>query len=418
MHSQDQPGMEIGKTVGDGDNATEETINIPPSALKGHYGRFGEREERETALLTDMLSVHENTTGPTILLDDGRTNYTERFLKSYWMANDESLDDVFQFEIPEVAPGLAPFSIEADVTAGLQRDEAIEDVIDTYHSTIERHFGEQRYRQAPTANGLTNSLIRAMFDKQYVRQHTSRDSPDTFSIGDLSDAVNALYEAINKNEEIPFSNVGNERVRRNILKIAEDSNDQHALRIADAVIDRLSVIQESAWLRKIFSNTNRKFDFRNRLSGNEVFVVTFEEPPDGKIDEIIGVIALSNLARGLRTHDECRCTEGHETPADCYTDTPRGSSSKPACREPWGDEHLITLIVNGSWKLPMTNSVRRFLWNDESEDDLCVGISTDLRQQLNTTEESVVCETVGALSTVLANQDTGSERVNEIMMNG
>jgi len=106
-------GMAIGYALNDTGEAEGEPTHIPPRLLPTHYGRFGTTGSgKSKALINDMLSLYDNTEGPTILIipknDDMAQNYMRAHGRRFGITDLE--ENVVHFPVPDVLPGFS-FSI-------------------------------------------------------------------------------------------------------------------------------------------------------------------------------------------------------------------------------------------------------------------------------------------------------------------
>jgi len=69
-------GMAIGYALDDIGEAEDEPAHIPPRLLPTHYGRFGTTGSgKSKALINDLLSLYDNTEGPTIFINPKTTTW-------------------------------------------------------------------------------------------------------------------------------------------------------------------------------------------------------------------------------------------------------------------------------------------------------------------------------------------------------
>jgi len=105
-------GMAIGYALDDIGEAEDEPAHIPPRLLPTHYGRFGTTGSgKSKALINDLLSLYDNTEGPTILNpenDNMAQNYMRAHARRFGMTDLE--ENVVHFPVPDVLPGFS-FSI-------------------------------------------------------------------------------------------------------------------------------------------------------------------------------------------------------------------------------------------------------------------------------------------------------------------
>lgn len=414
MSEYEARGMEIGRRIDTGVIGSERIVNIPPSVLKGDYGRFATDQRRADVIVTDMISLHKNTTGPTILLDAYGAEMVADYLKAHF-STFGSLDNVVHIEIPENLPSMAPFSLRPALERGIPRDEAIPDVIDSFHRGGELLMGESFYHQNEHAVRIIEAVIRSLFDEQYLKQ-VVRENADSFTISELDGLCVDLYEWIGVDEPNPFADVNDEGSRKVLTDLLDETPEDQARNIVDTVNTRLECYYETSLLNTLYNNTIQDLNFEPHLERDSVILFEFTADVMFGVANTISELLISELIQTLDLHDHCRCTEDHQSPQVCRSTSQTTDSSTPECRTAWDDDHIVNLIVNGSWKLPCSTSIRRHLVNEKREGDLSIGLYTDLRKQLEFYDEKTVCDVLEKLSLKLAQQESGNPNVDRLLL--
>jgi len=296
-------GMAIGYALHDNGEAEDVPTHIPPGLLPTHYGRFGTTGSgKSKALINDMLSLYENTEGPTILIipknDDMAQNYMRAHARRFGMSDLE--ENVCHFPVPDVLPGFSFFDLEPSMQSGRRREDAIQRKADHYEEILKLVMGTDRYERATVAPTLIKTLIKALFDEEYGRENgLYRESTDYFAHRQLEHVVDQLWEAGPPNENIgdaPQSS--DEEVTRTIRRQLQlDSNTFG--NVMGGVGNRLAYISQDTHLRQIFNNTENQFDFRDVLDDDAVILFDLGDLRDDAARIMTGVI-LTNLDAALK----------------------------------------------------------------------------------------------------------------------
>ena len=296
-------GMAIGYALGDTGEAEDEPTHIPPRLLPTHYGRFGTTGSgKSKALINDMLSLYDNTEGPTIFINPKNDNMAQNYMRAharrFGMTDLE--ENVVHFPVPDVLPGFSFFDLEPSMESGRRREDAVQRKADHYEEILKLVMGTDRYERATVAPTLIKTLIKALFDEEYGRENGQyRASTDYFAHRQLEHVVDQLWEAGPPNENIgdaPRSS--SEEVTRTIRRQLQlDSNTFG--NVMGGVGNRLAYISQDTHLRQIFNNTENKFDFRDLLAEDTVILFDLGDLRDDAARIMTGVI-LTNLDAALK----------------------------------------------------------------------------------------------------------------------
>src|SRR6056297_1092834 len=296
-------GMAIGYALGDTGEAEDEPTHIPPRLLPTHYGRFGTTGSgKSKALINDLLSLYDNTEGPTILInpknDDMAQNYMRAHARRFGMTDLE--ENVVHFPVPDVLPGFSFFDLEPSIETGRRREDAVQRKADHYEEILKLVMGTDRYERATVAPTLIKTLIKALFDEEHGRENGRyRASTDYFAHRQLEHAVDQLWEAGPPNENIgdaPRSS--SEEVTRTIRRQLQLDSNTFA-NVMGGVGNRLAYISQDTHLRQIFNNTENQFDFRDLLDEDTVILFDLGDLRDDAARIMTGVI-LTNLDAALK----------------------------------------------------------------------------------------------------------------------
>jgi len=303
LMSEFRDGMAIGYALDDTGEAEDEPTHIPPRLLPTHYGRFGTTGSgKSKALINDLLSLYDNTEGPTILIipknDDMAQNYMRAHARRFGMTDLE--ENVVHFPIPDVLPGFSFFDLEPSIESGRRREDAVQRKADHYEEILKLVMGTDRYERATVAPTLIKTLIKALFDEEYGRENgLYRASTDYFAHRQLEHIVDQLWEAGPPNENIgdaPRSS--DEEVTRTIRRQLQLDSNTFA-NVMGGVGNRLAYISQDTHLRQIFNNTENQFDFRDVLDEDTVILFDLGDLRDDAARIMTGVI-LTNLDAALK----------------------------------------------------------------------------------------------------------------------
>jgi len=199
-------GMAIGYALDDIGEAEDEPAHIPPRLLPTHYGRFGTTGSgKSKALINDLLSLYDNTEGPTIFINRKTTTWprTTCGLTRASVRNDRPRRERRPLPGPRCPPRLLVFDLEPSMETGRRREDAVQRKADHYEEILKLVMGTDRYERATVAPTLIKTLIKALFDKEYGRENGQyRASTDYFAHRQLEHAVDQLWEAGPPNENI------------------------------------------------------------------------------------------------------------------------------------------------------------------------------------------------------------------------
>ena len=296
-------GMAIGYALSENGEAENVPTHIPPGLLPTHYGRFGTTGSgKSKALINDILSLYENTEGPVILIDpkgDGMTqNYMRAHARKFGTSDLE--ENVIHFPVPDILPGFSFFDLEPSMEHGRRRVDAVQRKADHYEEILKLVMGEARYERATVAPTLIKTLIKTLFDEEHGRENgLYRESTDYFAHRQLEYAVDKLWEAgppQSNPDEAPQSD--DEEVIRVIRRQLQLDSKTFG-NVMGGVGNRLAYISQDTHLRRIFNNTENRFDFRDLIDENTVILFDLGDLREEAARIMTGVI-LTNLDDALK----------------------------------------------------------------------------------------------------------------------
>lgn len=409
------PGMEIGYACDKRDEPEDIPTAVPPRLLDTHYARFAATGGgKSVSLINDMLSLYQNTGGPTILIDPKGDGMPDQYMKAHFERYGEQdlRENVIYFDLPEVLPGFTFFDIRAELEEGMRRVDAVQNKADHYIEIMKLVMGEEQFQNSKVAPTLMKALIKALFDsehgsEQYSSTHINRrrESSDVYSHNDLEHAAEELQRYVT-NRSDPDCDLGSlpevtdNRIRRTLTRHAE-SEERDFSTIIDAVFNRLDYIREDTHLRRIFDNTNPKFDFRDHLDDDTVIVFDLGGLRDEAAKIMTGLI-LTNLWDAIQNHDQHYCERGHESLTQCqqYAQQRGADPINPPCRTPWGDDHMVNLIIDEAASVAMSDIMSK-LFEQGRSFSLSVGLAAQFPSQMesagNTRTYNTLFNNIGTL---------------------
>jgi hypothetical protein len=187
--------------------------------------------------------------------------------------------------------------------ATTSRENVVQDTADHYEEIIKLVMGEERYEQAIVAPNLIKYLIKMMFDAEHgLENGRYRESVDYFGHSQLEHAVTQLYMAgpphPEPNEAPQSSDEGiNEKIIRHL-----ETDPTTFANIMGGVSNRMDYITQDAHLRRIFDNTDPRFDFRDLLDEHNVILFDLGGLRDDAAQILTGVI-LTSLYDAVKDRD-------------------------------------------------------------------------------------------------------------------
>ncbi|WP_256335770.1 helicase HerA domain-containing protein [Halopenitus persicus] len=307
--------MSIGYALDESGDPEKVPTAIPPDVLPTHYGRFGTTGSgKSKALINDILSLYENTSGPIILIDpkgDGMTqNYMATHASRFGM--DDLEENVLHFPVPDVLPGFSFFDVESAVANGRPREHAVQRKADHYEEILKLVMGTDRYERATVAPTVIKALIKILFDETHGRENGRyRESVDYFAHEQLEHLVDQLLEAGPPNpdiDELPQSS--DPEVARTLRRQLQLDPSTFAA-VMGGISNRLAYISQDKNLREIFNNLEKQFDFSDFLEEQKVILFDLGDLRDEAARILTGVI-LTNLNDSLK--DAGQLTTPSENP--------------------------------------------------------------------------------------------------------
>ncbi len=300
-------GMAIGRGLGEDGTPTPEPIRIPPHLLPFHVGRFAKSGAgKSVALINDALSLYNQTTGPVFLIDSKGGNLPENYMRAHAtrFGTEDLKETVLHFAVPDILPGFAFFDITPALEDGVRRVDAIQDKADHYEELIKLVMGPERYEEAVAAPTLIKYLIKAMYDEEYGLDNGHfREDVNYFTHDQLEHAVTQFHAAGPPDaapEEAPQASDPQvaDKLERHLR-----SNPRTFANVVSGISNRMDYITQDAHLRRIFSNTESQFDFRDLLDEDKVVIFDLGDLRDEAARVMTGVI-LTQLYDAVKRRDK------------------------------------------------------------------------------------------------------------------
>jgi len=183
---------------------------------------------------------------------------------------------------------------------GRRRVDAVQRKADHYEEILKLVMGENRYERATVAPTLIKTLIKTLFDEEHGRENgLYRESTDYFAHRQLEYAVDKLWEAGPPQpnpDEAPQS--GDEEVIR-VIRRQLQLDAKTFGNVMGGVGNRLAYISQDTHLRRIFNNTENRFDFRDLIDENTIILFDLGDLREEAARIMTGVI-LTNLDDALK----------------------------------------------------------------------------------------------------------------------
>ncbi|MDR5657618.1 hypothetical protein RH831_10560 [Halodesulfurarchaeum sp. HSR-GB] len=179
-------GMAIGHPVDQQGSPQDKPVELTEDVLNTHYARFAASGAGKTvATINDILSLHRNIGGPTILIDPKGGDMCPSYLRAHF-AQFGTLQDVHYFKAPENIPAIPFFDIRPLIAGRMDREDAIQHKVDHFHEVMAMIMGED-YERAYVGRMIITYLIKALFDRKTAGNKDQTDdnaSPESGGEGD------------------------------------------------------------------------------------------------------------------------------------------------------------------------------------------------------------------------------------------
>lgn len=431
-----KPGMRIGYALDKEAEVEPVPTQVPPAHLTKHYGRFATTGGgKSKALINDILSLYENTEGPTILIDPKGDGMAENYMRTHYerFGEEDFKENVIHFPVPDVIPGFAFFNIESDVENRMQgntsrsREDVRRDVVqnkaDAYQEILKLVMGLESYQDSKVAPIMISSFIKILFDEEYVKDK-QRAAERGEGDGKLSDRPNQNVFSHTHLEELsrhvkdgrtphPVSEA-NRPIQETVEEQIQGDENTFDV-IMNSVFNRINYIREDQHLRKLFNNTEPDFDFQDHLDSNKVILFDLGDLRDDASMVMTGVI-LTELWDALQSANQTTCTKGHEDIEECRQKAHRNGLNKydPPCREPWPDDHLVNMIIDEAASVTASRILTKMLEQGRSF-KLSVGLSMQFPEQMKSAGERVYKNVLNNMATKLIGKITLDEEIAKAM---
>ncbi|EJN56891.1 hypothetical protein HSB1_47080 [Halogranum salarium B-1] len=286
------PGMTVGKPLRNRNDSLDEPIRVPPKLLTTSYIRAGATGSgKSKATQNEMLSLHEDVPGPTVLLEGKGDGMAENYLHAHY-AKYGTLEDVYYFNAPEMLPAVSFFDIRPALAAGRNRKDAVQDKVEHFHEVMRLILGEERHDRAYVANEILTFLIKALFDREYGQ--------DAFNLTDL---IHAVFQ-MSRDQTLPELCEANAHIERSLVQKCQVDERQFQQTMG-AAANRLDKFVEHEHLYQMFTHVpewdteaeeyvGNAFDFREFLSEDAVILFDIGDLRT-ESQRALTMVLLSNL---------------------------------------------------------------------------------------------------------------------------
>lgn len=380
-----EPGMRVGYALDEDSQPEDIPTQIPPGLLKTHYGRFATTGAgKSKALQNDMLSLYENTDGPVMLIDPKGDGMAENYLRAHWKRYGD-LDNVYYFPVPDILPGFSFFNIDPALDNGQRRVDAVQNKSDHYEEILKLVMGAEKYGESKVAPNIIKSLIKALFDEEYGLENGSeREDTNYFGHHDLELSAMQLRAAASDDDEGRVPEVSDERIHETLTRHLLSMESDFAV-IMDAVFNRLDYIKQDAHLRRIFDNTDPKFDFRDLLDEDAVVLFDLGDLRQDAALIMTGLI-LTNLWDALQ-------------------------ESK---RENWAENHVVNCIIDEASSVAVSDIMNNMLEKGRGF-NLSVGLAMQFPEQMRAISETAYMNVLNNVGSMLIGKIPLDREVAEAM---
>lgn len=303
-----EPGMQLGYGMDEDGDIEDDPIQISEDHLTRHYARFAATGSgKSVAVENDCLTLHRNTGGPVVLVDQKGDGMCRDYLQSHY-AEYGNLDRVYHFRVPDVLPAFSFFDLRPALASGRRHEDAVQDKVDHLKDILRMIMGEELFEQAFVANEILGYLVKAMFDEKH--------GYDAFALQDLFDAVLTMQ----REKKVPPISQQNQHIEDSLTRHFEKEERDFQTSM-DAVLNRLDKLKEDAHLFRIFNNvpewdektakyTDRAFDFRDFLDHDCVILFDIGDLR-ADAQQALTMLFMSNLwdAVQLRRRDGKKGTD-------------------------------------------------------------------------------------------------------------
>jgi len=270
-------GMAVGCPLDENRNVIKDPVRIPAKLLETHYARFATTGfGKSIATNNDILTIHEATPGPEILIDPKGDGMCDRYLEAHF-ARFDSLDDIYYFNVPEDLPAIAFFDIRPLLAQGRSREDAIQDKVDHFHEIMRMVMGDA-YDNAYVAIMVLSFLIKAMFDPEY--------GVDAFTLDDLYEQALRMQ----REERVPRISEDRQEVEQSLSRHF-DNEEGSFKETMTAVLNRLDKLREDTHLYRMFNHLP-KWDYEQQRYSSTTPSLLFQEFFD---DDVVVLFDIGDL---------------------------------------------------------------------------------------------------------------------------
>jgi len=300
------PGMALGYPLDETGEQLDDEVWLPPALQHLHVARFAKTGGGKTiGGITDALTAHGTTDGPVFIIDAKGGVMPENYMRAHAarFGFDALEKTVLHFPIPDVLPGLAPLNIEPRLDAGTPREQAITELVNHYEQYLMMVMGDESYTDATVSRLVLRALLRVMYDEEFGLEHGDyRQSINYCSQAQIEDTLDDFVDAGPPNVDYDaLPRASDQRLHARFTRRLQADANTFA-NIVGGVGTRLDYISDDPYLRRVFDNTEPRFDFREMLDEDTVVIFDLGELSDEPSVIMAGVL-LTSLLNAIKDRD-------------------------------------------------------------------------------------------------------------------
>ena len=292
-HYLDGDGMPIGHPISANRDQLETTVSLPAAVHPLHTAVLGSSGAGKTALGHDMADgTYVATDGATIVFDSKGDGGTDAFLRAHF-ARHGDLRDVYHFDCGDLLPAFSVLSIEPQLEAGIDRLQAVENVINGYLELLAGYMGHEDFHNAPASVAVIRGLLRSLFDPIH--------GSDTISQYELFEACGRMH----RTEDLPT--VSDPHLRE-AMRVTLANSSRSFDNIMTGAARRIRKASQDPRLRPLFEDpTDRDvaFDFLDVLDEQCVVIIDTSDYRDDP-RQLLTLVTVAQLWTALKRRQEQR----------------------------------------------------------------------------------------------------------------
>lgn len=263
----DRPGMALGHPIDTDRSTLDDPVSLPSDLQTLHTAIFGASGAGKSKVnLNCQLTNYAATDGADVILAPKGDGYPTEYLRAHY-TKFGSLENVYYFDCASTLPAISVFDIEPQLEAGIDREQAVENIADHYAELLAGFMGRERYERAVRSPDIIHYLVKALFDPVH--------GDDAYSHADLEREVARMHET---RDAPPVSQPGLQTKLVGVAANSERSFDE----LMQGVTNRIEKATRDRRLARLFDHAppddrNKSqaahFDFRDHLDEDCVILL-------------------------------------------------------------------------------------------------------------------------------------------------